>query len=124
MPRLQLLTLLAVAIATAAHAQGVTAPYLAELKRQCPAQRLENMTAGDLELLMEDFQRRLTPAQVRSQQDEVGRRCARIEAGLSCGNAATLDAYRRFGLMRDFVHEACASGWRCTGFAECAQTQP
>jgi hypothetical protein len=120
----QLLPLAVLAFATAAHAQGVTPPYLAELKRQCPAQRLENLTAGDLELLMEGFQPRLTPAQLRQQQDAVGARCARVEAGLSCGNVATLETYKRLGLLRDFARAACASGWRCKGFLDCAQTKP
>jgi hypothetical protein len=120
----QLLAVAAIVFATTARAQGVTPPYLAELKRQCPAQRLENMTAGDLELLMEGFEPRLTPAQKRQQQDAVGVRCARIEAGLSCGNAATLETYRSLGLLKDFVREACASGWSCKGFADCVQTKP
>ncbi len=120
----QLLLAAALLAATAAHAQGVTPPYLAELKRQCPAQHLENMTAGDLELLMEGFESRLTPAQVRQQQDAVGARCARVEAGLSCGNVATLETYRKLGLLKDFARAACASGWTCRAFADCTQTKP
>src|SRR3974390_1970860 len=103
---LQLLPVAAVAFATLAHAQGVTSPYLAELRRQCPAQRLENMTAGDLEFLMEGFEPRLTPAQLRQQQDAVGVRCARVEAGLSCGNVATLETYKKLGLLKDFARSA------------------
>jgi hypothetical protein len=120
----QLFLAAALAFATAAHAQGVTPPYLAELKKHCPAQRLDNMTAGDLELLMEGFETRLTPAQKRQQQGAVGVRCARIEAGLSCANSATLDTYRRLGLLKDFAREACASRWSCKGFADCVQRKP
>jgi hypothetical protein len=99
-------------------------PYDDELRRQCPANHLENMTAGDLEHLMEGFETRLTPAQKRQQQDAVGARCARIEAGLSCANGATLDTYRRLGLLKDFVRQACDSGWACKGFADCVQARP
>jgi hypothetical protein len=120
----QLLPVVVIAFATVAHAQGVTPSYVAELKRQCPQLRLENMTAGDLELLMEGFEPRLTPAQLRRQQDAVGARCARVEAGLSCGNAATLETYRALGLLKDFAHAACASGWTCKGFLDCARPTP
>jgi len=120
----QLLAVACFAFATTAHAQGVTAPYLAELKRQCPAQHLQNMTAGDLELMMERFEPRLTPAQTRRRQDAVGARCARIEAGLSCANAATLDTYKAVGLLTPFVREACASGWSCKGFLDCTRASP
>ena len=121
----QLLPLaVALAFATGARAQGVTRPYLAELKRQCPAQRLENLAAGDLELLMEGFEPRLSPAQLRRQQDAVGVRCARVEAGLSCGNAATLDTYAKLGLLKAFVGAACASGWTCKAFADCTRPTP
>lgn len=120
----QLLAVAVFAVASVAHAQGVTPSYLAELKRQCPAQHLQNMTAGDLELMMEGFEPRLTPAQKRQQQDAVGARCARIEAGLSCGNAATLETYKALRLLKAFVHEACASGWSCKGFLDCARAKP
>jgi hypothetical protein len=121
---LQLSPVVAIAFATVAHAQGVTPPYVAELKRQCPAQRLENLTAGDLELLMEGFEPHLTPAQLRQQQDAVGARCARVEAGLSCGNAATLETYKKLGLLKDFTHAACASGWTCKSFLDCTRPKP
>jgi hypothetical protein len=121
---LQLSPVVAIAFATVAHAQGVTPPYLAELKRQCPAQHLENLTAGDLELLMEGFEPRLTPAQLRQQQDAIGVRCARVEAGLSCGNFATLETYKKLGLLKDFAQAACASGRSCKGFADCTSAKP
>jgi hypothetical protein len=99
-------------------------PYVAELNRQCRARDLQDLTAGDLELIMEGFEDRLTLAQRHKVQDAVGYRCARIEAGLTCGNTASLDAFRRLGVLKRFVTEACASGWSCKGFGDCVQTRP
>jgi hypothetical protein len=114
----------ALLLATPALARAAPPAALPEFARQCPTRHLGNMTAGDLEDLMEDFQSRLTPAQTRVAQDMVGYRCARVEAGLSCGNAATVDAYRRFHLLKAFVREACASGWTCRSFGDCVRTRP
>ena len=102
--------------------QAARQAFEAELGRQCSARHLENMTAGDLEGLMEAFEARFTPSQMRQVQDAVGLRCARIEAGLTCGNNASLEVYRRQGRLRPFVRHACASGWSCKGFADCART--
>ena len=82
------------------------------------------MTAGDLELIMEGFEHRLTPAQRHKVEDAVGYQCARIEAGLTCGNNASLDTFRRLGVLPAFVHEACAAGWTCRGFVDCMQAEP
>jgi hypothetical protein len=119
-----------VLIASASHAAPKTpydramTPYIAELNRQCPGRKLEDLSAGGLELIMEGFVERLTPAQRRQVQDTVGERCARIEAGLTCANTASLDAFRRLGVLRRFVDEACATTWTCRAFADCTQTQP
>jgi hypothetical protein len=120
------LAALALAVPAIANAQTppVQRPFIAELHRQCPRQHLENMTAGDLELIMEGFEDRFTPAQKHLVQDAVGKRCALVEAGLSCANNATLTAYARLKVLKDFTHEACASGWTCRGFGDCAQTKP
>jgi hypothetical protein len=99
-------------------------PYVAELNRQCPGRALQDLTAGDLELIMEGFTPRLAPAQLRAVQDAVGYRCARIEAGLTCANTASLDVFRRLGVLPRFVHDVCASAWTCRGFAACTQAKP
>ena len=101
-----------------------TDPYVAELNRQCRARDLQDLTAGDLELIMEGFVARLPLAQRHRIEDAVGYRCARIEAGLTCANTASLDAFRRLGVLRSFVAQACAAGWTCKGFADCAQARP
>jgi hypothetical protein len=132
MPRLQPLLVAAVmAWALAVPPAGARTPlqaarqaFEAELGRQCPAQHLENMTAGDLDGLMESFQTRFTPPEIRQVQDAVGLRCARIEAGLTCGNNASLEVYRRQARLKAFVREACASGWSCKAFADCVLTRP
>jgi hypothetical protein len=102
----------------------MTSPFVKELNRQCPGRGLHNLSAGDLELIMEGFGERLTPTQRHKIEDTVGYRCARIEAGVTCANSATLDAYRQLDVLRSFVHEACATKWTCKAFADCAQTQP
>jgi hypothetical protein len=101
-----------------------TSPFVVELNRQCPGHRLQDLSFGDLELIMEGFVERLTPAQRRQVEDTVGERCARIEAGLTCANTASLDAFRRLGVLRSFVGETCATTWTCRAFADCTQTQP
>lgn len=117
------LTLALPLVATAATPM-VDRPFLAELARQCPAQHLENLSAGGLELIMEGFEARFTPAQTRELQDTIGERCAKIEAGLSCGNGATLDLFRRRHMLKAFVREACASGVTCRSYADCTPTKP
>lgn len=104
--------------------QRAMTPFIAELDRRCPGRRLQDLSAGDLELIMESFVERLTPAQRHKVEDAVGYRCARIEAGLTCANIASLDAFRQLGVLRSFVGEACATNWTCKGFADCAQTRP
>jgi hypothetical protein len=99
-------------------------PFVAELNRQCPGRDLQDLSAGDLELIMEGFEDRLTLAQRHKVEDAVGYRCARIEAGLTCGNTASLDAFRRLGVLPRFVAEACATPWTCRAFADCAQPKP
>jgi len=99
-------------------------PFVAELDRQCPGRRLQDLTAGDLALIMEGFTPRLSPAQRRDVEAAVGQRCARIEAGLTCANNASLDAYHRLGVLRRFVGEACATTWTCRGVADCTQAKP
>lgn len=122
--------LASVLIASASHAapkapyDRAMTPYVVELNRQCPSRKLEGLSAGDLELIMEGFVERLTPAQRRQVQDTVGVRCARIEAGLTCANTASLDAFRRLGVLRSFAGEACATAWTCRAFADCTQTKP
>jgi hypothetical protein len=103
---------------------GAVSPYVAELNAQCRARDLQDLSAGDLEQIMEGFDAKLAPAQRRKIQDMVGYRCARIEAGLTCANGATLKAYRRLGVLRQFVTEACASGWTCHGLGDCVQIKP
>lgn len=104
--------------------QRAMTPFIAELDRQCPGRRLQDLSAGDLDLIVEGFVDRLTPAQRHKVEDAVGYRCARIEAGLTCANIASLDTFHRLGVLRSFVREACATRWTCKGFADCAQTQP
>lgn len=99
-------------------------PFVGELARQCPGRGLQDLSAGDLGLIMEGFVDRLTPDQRRQVQDAVGRRCARIEAGLTCANVASLDTFRRLGVLPRFVGEVCATRWTCRAVADCAQAQP
>jgi hypothetical protein len=127
--------LFAVAVTLAALAPAVQAaprtpydramtPLIAELNRQCPGRRLENLTPGDLELVMEGFETGLTPDQRHQIEAAIGERCVRTEAGLTCGNTATLDVFRRRKVLPAFVHEVCATTWKCDAMYRCVQTQP
>ncbi len=114
-------TLLALPLAAQAQIPASQKPYLAELRRQCPQRHLEQMTAGDLGLIMEGFHDRLSKPQQHEVEDMVGRRCALVEGGLTCANNASLVAYGRLGVLKAFVRQACASGWTCHGEANCTQ---
>ncbi|THD61600.1 hypothetical protein [Phenylobacterium sp.] len=118
------IALLALPLAGQAQTPRSERPFFAELARQCPAQNLQKLSPADLDGFMEGFANRLTSAQARALQDTVGARCARIEAGLSCGNNATLDAYRRFHLLKAFTGKVCASGLSCRGVSDCIKTTP
>jgi hypothetical protein len=99
-------------------------PFVAELNRQCPGRNLQNLTAGDLGLIQEGFVEHLTVAQRHKVEDAVGRRCARIEAGLTCANTASLDAFRTLRILPQFTAAACATHWTCKGEADCTEARP
>ncbi|HZZ33390.1 MAG TPA: hypothetical protein VFE10_15520 [Phenylobacterium sp.] len=99
-------------------------PFVAALNRQCPGRDLQDLSNGDLELIMEGFVARLPLAQRHKVEDAVGYQCARVEAGLTCANTASLEAFHRLGVLRHFAAEACATKWTCKAFADCTQTQP
>jgi hypothetical protein len=99
-------------------------PFIAELNRQCPGRALQNLAAGDLALIQEGFVETLTVAQRHTVEDAVGQRCARIEAGLTCANTASLDAFRRLSVLPRFTAAACATRWTCKGVADCAEARP
>jgi hypothetical protein len=116
--------LLATTPAQAAPLSHRAPPYVAELNRQCSGRRLQDLSPGDLELIMEDFETRLTPVQRRKIEAAIGERCLRVEAGISCGNAATLDVFRRERVLRSFVHDVCATTWTCGAYYTCTQAKP
>ena len=99
-------------------------PFVAELNRQCPGRNLQDLSAGDLGLIQEGFVETLTLARRHTVEDAVGLRCARIEAGLTCANTASLDAFRRLGVLPRFTAAACATRWTCKGVADCAEARP
>jgi len=127
--------LLAVAVSLAALPAAVQAaqktpyeramrPYIAELNRQRPGRRLENLTPGDFELIMEGFEEGLTPAVRHQIEAAIGEGCVRTEAGLTCGNVATIGVFRRQKVLPAFVHEVCATTWKCDAMYRCVQAQP
>ena len=98
------------------------APYLAALHRQCPGRDLEDLSLGDLNLIMEGFDERLASAQKQSVARQVRLECRHSIAGLGCANTGALLAYERLGVLPRFVSQVCATSWRCTAFADCRQT--
>jgi hypothetical protein len=99
-------------------------PFVVELNRQCPGRNLQNLTAGDLSLIQEGFVEHLALAQRHKVEDTVGQRCARIEAGLTCANTASLDAFRTLRVLPQFTAAACATKWTCKAFADCTEAKP
>jgi hypothetical protein len=130
LPQLFLALAAVIVAAPAAHAAARTpydramAPYIAELNRQCPGRHLENLTPGDFELIMEGFEERLTTAQRHEIEGVIGEACVRTEAGLTCGNVATIGVFRRHKVLPAFVHEVCATTWKCDAMYRCVQAQP
>ncbi len=116
--------LLATAPAQAAPRRHHPSPYNAELNRQCPGRRLQGLSPSDLELIMEDFEPRLTLSQRRQIEAAIGERCVRLEAGLSCSNAAAIEQFRGQGVLPSFVHAVCATTWSCGAYYTCTQTKP
>ena len=109
-------------VAQATPYERVMAPYQAELDRQCPGRNLQDLTAGDLEFIMEGFQEDLPKVRLHRIARNVGHACARVIAGLGCANTETLLAFEHAGLLRSFTAHVCASPWRCTAPGECTET--
>jgi hypothetical protein len=101
-----LLALSAMAWSGAAHARPT--PFEAEAARQCPDRHLADLLAVDLGRRMQAFEARLPEAHRRAVQAAVGKRCALVEGGDTCANAAGLAVYRRLNLLKAFVAEICA----------------
>lgn len=99
------------------------APYVVQLDRQCPGRRLQDLTAGDLELVMDGFEHRLAHRQRREIAQAVDHACAGTIAGLGCANTASLRSFSRMGVLPGFAAAVCASGWRCTAPGECVETR-
>src|SRR5450432_1750159 len=70
-------------------------PYVAELNRQCPGRRLEDLTAGDLDLIMEGFEERLSAPQRHRVEHAIARSCADTIAGPGCRNTTTTRPFIR-----------------------------
>ncbi len=101
-----------------------TTPFIAELDRQCPGRNLQNLSPGDLELIMEGFETGLTPAQRHEIEAAIGEGCVRTEAGLTCGNTATLRVFGRQKVLQSFTAKVCATAWRCNAYYACSESRP
>lgn len=99
------------------------APYVAQLDRQCPGRKLEDLTAGDLDLVMEGFEDRLAGHERRALARAVSHACARTIAGLGCANTTTLRSFARMGILPRFAAAVCATDWRCAAPGECVETR-
>jgi hypothetical protein len=130
LPQLFLASAAAILAASAAeaapktHYQRAMDPLVAELNRQCPGRNLQNLTPADLGYIQEGFVATLTVAQRHTVEDAVGRRCAKIEAGLTCANNASLDTFRALHVLPQFTAAACATAWTCKGVADCTEAKP
>jgi hypothetical protein len=96
-------------------------PFFAQLDRQCPGRKLEDLSAGDLELVMEGFEDGLSPSQRREIGRAIGESCRHTIAGLTCGNVATIHTFSRWRMLPSFAGAVCATTWRCVDFGDCRQ---
>ncbi|HEV2531417.1 hypothetical protein [Phenylobacterium sp.] len=127
LPQLLLATSL-LAIAAPAFAVQPDAPYhrvmdpfFAQLDRQCPGRRLEDLSAGDLELIMEGFEEGLSAGQRREIARAARYGCRHTIAGLTCANVATIRVFSRWRMLPQFAQAVCATTWRCADFGDCKQ---
>ncbi len=97
--------------------------YRALLAKQCPAQHLEWLSAGELDDLIEVNFHDTLPESLRSKLDAADqdekRVCANVTMGLSCFNLAYLKAMNDVGVLPRFAKLTCASGLVCRAPADC-----
>jgi len=96
-------------------------PFFAQLERQCPGRKLEDLSAGDLNGVIEAFEDRLSPGQRRGLERAAAYGCRHTIAGLTCANVASIRTFSRWKLLPRFAGAVCATPWRCTDFADCTQ---
>jgi len=99
-------------------------PYHMLLARNCPSKRLELVSPADLNVLIDDFHDSL-PANEKNRMDRANdtkKVCAKVIAGLTCGNVADLRAMTKVGLLVNFAKRVCASGLVCKAQSECAKS--
>jgi hypothetical protein len=127
LPQLLLATAL-IAVAAPAFAVQPDAPYhrvmdpfFAHVERQCPGRKLEDLSAGGLGLIVEGFEDRLSPARKREVERAARYGCRHTIAGETCANVAAIHTFSRWRMLPQFAGAACATGLRCTAFADCTK---
>lgn len=106
--------------ASAASAEHSWKIWEAELQRQCPNNHVEWICDGCYDDLLADFIQTLPPAaqQKISTIADYTNRCAMEIGGFSCEMSVNLDAFRKLGLMKQFVAFGCQH-YKCEAASLC-----
>ncbi|ADW71549.1 hypothetical protein [Granulicella tundricola] len=99
--------------------------YNADTHRLCPSQKLEDLSDGQYDDVLDGFLPAY-PAAVRSRISTIvnyPKTCAAETAGFSCEFGAHLRSFQRIGLRHAFVAYSCRH-WRCEEATLCKQLAP
>lgn len=88
-------------------------PFHSKLAMLCPEKHLENLSPGDLNVVIDDYLRGL-PAQEEKRMTQAAQpMCGTSIAGVSCANIAFIRAAHRLKTTKTLAKAACQSGFVC-----------
>jgi hypothetical protein len=98
-------------------------PYHELLAKECGAKHLEWVSPAGLDLLITNFHDALPEAQQSNldRANDADTACAKVMAGVTCGNVSALRAMTKTGLLTTFAKKVCKSGMVCRGQSDCSQ---
>ena len=99
-------------------------PYNAALEWFCPEKRLENLTPGDFNTIIEDFLKTLPNADLDVWKQAAQPMCVDSVAGVSCANIAYVRAATKLRKIDDLAEAACHSKYVCSPEYGVCRTKP
>ena|SRR6266481_541371 len=94
-------------------------PFNHALAQLCPAQHLENVNPGTLEMIIEAYLDKLPVRAARRMERAAQPMCVESVAGVSCSNIAYIRAARKLRMTVSLARAACTSGYVCRGTFDC-----
>jgi len=88
-------------------------PFNRALAALCPAQHLENVNPGILDLIISNYRSRLSKRVQLRMTRAAQPICVESVAGVSCSNIAYIRAARKVGMTVSLARAACSSGYVC-----------